>query len=459
MTNYSNNLNNVLLDFDTLPIESLPLEQGQIEQAIKVSNNIVNEQKQWDTYINALALFAFESWLDLRAPELQINSNKCSIWQPSYANVIDGVFNLEVGQFKLFLLAVGNMTDEFVTIPRAVVDLPEYAAHFYVLVNVQEEQEEATVESFVSYSQLQSQIESVNLRPQSDWTYDFSGSWFDREPDNLLLYLKCLEEKAIALPQLTTDRVAKRKNIQIELESLIPQLQLGKTPLWEILDWDTAIVLLTDSQLLGWLYQIQTGKTSVTQKVTNITRQLAETGQNLTNKAINVGSWLQNEMDEFTQSLAWNLLPAPTFALGSLRSATLTNKESPAEELEAIIAQLRNSAIAIPVETRGAYQDFDLGTNPLRLYALAWTVEEQGDIQEWSLLMVLGSQPDHQLPENLRLQIKEQNTVLDEKVVQPDSGDSYLYSRVIGTWDEEFSVTVILANGEKLVLPSFSFAP
>ena len=459
MTNYSNDSNNLLLDFEALPVEALPLEPEQIEQAVELSNQILNQERQWQTYKHALALFGFESWLLSRAPELVLNSDNCSIWQPSYGNLIDGVFNLEVGQFKLCLLASGTMSDELVTIPRAFVDLPEYAAHVYVVVNVREEQEEANVEGFITYDQLQEHRQSANLQPLPDWSYDLLWSWFNREPDNLLLYLRCLEPTAIILPALPTDRLTAPEKLQTELEPLIPQLQNSEIPLWQILSWETAVPLLISPELLDWLYRLQIGAIPATQRSADLTRQLAQTGQILTQGVINVGLWLQNELDELSRSLSWTLLPAPTFALTSLRSLSLslTNRDSPNEELEAIIAQLRDSGMDIPVEARGAYRDFCVGTNPLRLYAITWAIHEQEDFPEWTLLIVLGAQPEHQLPQALRLQLKEQNTLLDEKIVEQDTNDTYLYSRVIGGWDEQFSVTIISADGETLVLPTFSF--
>ena len=465
MTNNFDDSNNLLFDFEALAVESLPLELEQIEQAVELSKQIINEQKQWQTYLHALALFAFESWLHSRAPELMINSNNCSIWQPSYANVIEGVFNLEVSQFKLCLLVRGTMADELVSIPRAVVDLAKYTAHFYVLVNIQEEQEEANIESFISYDKLQEHIRSANLQPQTDWTYDLSWSWFNREPDNLLLYLRCLEPSAIdaftpsvnALPTLKTQKLTNLDTIQAQLEPLIPQLQNSEIPLWQILNWEKAVPLLSNPELLDWLYRLQTGTISATQKTVTLTQKLAETGEKLTQKVINVGSWLQNEIDEFAESLAWNLLPAPAFAISSMRFKPVNQKQSPIEEMEVIVSQLRNSGMDIPVEARGAYQDFSLGTNPLRLYVVVWAMVEQADVSEWSLLVILGAQPEHQLPEGLRLQLKEEDNLLDEKIVEANAHDTYLYSRVIGEWDEQFSLTIILASGETLVLPPFSY--
>ena len=449
IADYSDDYNNLLLDFEALPIEAIELEAQQIEQAVELSSQTVNEEKQWRTYLNALALFGFESWLRSRRPELTINSDNCSIFQPSYTSLIDGVINLEVGEFKLYLLATGTMEDDIVTIPRAVVDLPECAAHFYVIINVREEQEEATVEGFIRYDALKKQQHSSNLQAESDWTYELPLTWFEQEPDDLLLYLSCLGPDAINLPAASINRLTALNNIQTELESLIPQLQSSETPLWQILSWEKAIPLLTNPDLLDWLYQLQAETGENNQHLNSLTQTI----QKLTQRAINLGVWLNQELDEFSQTLAWTLFPVHTFAIASMRSFIVIDRESPTEEFEAIIAQLRNSEMDIPTEARGAYQDLKINENAIRLYAATWEIEEQDNLPEWTLLIVIGAQPNYDLPQGLKLQIKEQDTILDEKIVEQSTNDTYLYSRVIGTENEQFAITILLANGDSLNLP------
>ncbi len=225
MTTNFNNSFDLLLDFESLSVESLPLTFEQIEQAIEISNQITNQERQWKTYLNSLALFGFESWLESRVPEMPINSAQCSLWQPKYSNVIEGVFNLEVNHFKVCLIATGSMDEDVITIPRAVIDLPEYVAHFYVIVNVQDEQEEVNIKGFISYDKLLEYKQSVNLQPQQDWTYELSWDCFNSEVDDLILYLRCLEPNAIALPAIITNKLTEIKTIKRQLKGLIPQLQ------------------------------------------------------------------------------------------------------------------------------------------------------------------------------------------------------------------------------------------
>ena len=456
MTNYDRDSNNILIDFEPLAIDAISIESEQVERAVELSKQ-VHLEKQWQTYLNALALFGFESWLQERIPELLIDKANCSIMHPQYANVIDGVFNLEVGQFKVCLLTNGVMLDEFITIPRAVVDLPEYITHFYIVVNVDEEQQEATINSFLSYDKLQEYKQENNLTADSDWTYELPLTWFAPETDNLLLYLRCLEANVITLPTMPTDRVVALDNIARELEAKIPQLRSTETALHQILTWEQAIPLLTNPNLLHWLYNLQTAKPSVADALATWRNQLSVALEGFTQTAINVKTWLSDELDRLSQSLAWTLLPAPAFAPTAFRDLQVINRESPTEEFAAIITQLRNSEEEIPVDARGAYHNFNLANYALRLFAVTWELEERENIPEWNLLIVLGAQLNSYLPQGLKLELKQGNTVLDEKIVESDTDDTYLYTRVIGELNERFTVSIVLANGERVTLPDFVF--
>ena len=452
MTDYYNDSNNLLLDFEALPVEAIALKESQIQQAAELSDLIIVPENQWPTYLQALAWLGFESWLQARDSQLSLNSVNCSLTQPSYVNFIPGVFNLEVNRFKLCILTPGVMLDEVITLPRAVLDLPEYVAHFYVVVAVDEEREEATVTSFIPYDELKQRQQSVNLPPDSDWNYELPMAWFNPEPDKLLLYLRCLEPSAIALPT-ATERLTDLANLQTELESLIPQLQSKATSLQEILTWEQAIPILTNPPFLDWLYNLKTTAASE-RDLAKLRDRLSATLNQLTQRAINVGAWLQNELDEISQSLAWSLLPTPALATSSFRDLTVINRESPTEELASIVTQLRDSGIEIPPEASSAYRDFTLGTVALRLFAIAWEITPAPEIPEWKLLVVLGAQPEQQLPQGMKLILQDLEIILDEKIVET-AEDSYLYTLVIGTLEERFMVKLILPTGETLVFPPF----
>ena len=453
MTNYNPDTDNLLLDFESLTVAGITLTSEQIDRAVALSNPILNPQQQWQTYLNALALFGFTDWLQDRDSAIEANTTNCSVTQPQYANYIDGVFNLNVGEFKVCLLTNGAAIDELVTFPRAILDLPEYAAHFYVLVNVTEERGEIAIDSFLRYDEIIDRMQTNNLTPNADWTYDIPLAWFNSESDDLLLNLRCLNPQAITLPEIST---AISLNIN-ELEALIPQLQTGLTPLPEMLTWSQGAQLLANPDLLAWLYELQTANFSPQAAIAALRNRLSSTVESVTQSVINVKSWLSNELDEIAQNLAWTLLPAPAFAPAALRDIQVVNRESPAEELTAILTQLRDSGEEIPNDASGAYHDFNLATYGLRLFAVIWEIEETANVPEWNLSIFLGAQPNSYLPQGLKLELRQDNTVLDERIAATDTEDTYLYARVIGELDEQFTVSIILPNGDSITLPKFVY--
>ncbi len=449
MTNYSNSTTQMWLDFEALSPETIDLSPESIAQAVELSTNIPNQQQQWQTYLNVLALYAFEEWLGSRSIDLTIDREHCPVLQPAIANAIDAVCNLKVNEFNICLMAAGSLIDEEVTLPRAVVDIPEFVPHFYVLVEVQEEQETAVVHSFLSYEQLVNRRASVNLEADEDWTYQLPLTWFEADPDRLLLFLRCLEPMAMSLPSSQSDRTMQLSQIRSELEALLPQLESPERQLWEVLTWEQGTTVLTNPELLNWVYQLQRGEITSASSQISLQQHLSDILQLLTQPAVNVGRWLWNELDELAQEVSWVLLPslAPAAAL-----------RSPVEEFEAIVTQLGQAGVEIPTQARGAYRDLQLAGMPLRLYAVTWPVLSES-IPEWTLLLVLGATPGTSLPPGLRLRVSDQTGVLVEQVLDTQASDSYFFTSVVGSWDEKFIVTVGLTPNIEQTLPPFSFNP
>ncbi|OBQ22647.1 DUF1822 family protein [Anabaena sp. AL93] len=448
MNNLSNNLTNnrylMPLEFEVLPTTAINLDTEQINQAVENSLKIKNQSQQWQTYINTLALLAFKEWLTERADSLTVNEDKCTVFQPAIANVIPAVANLQVGKFKVCLLTNDSLSDDEIVVPRAVVDLPEYIAHFYVLIEVLEEQETAIVFGFLSYQQLIKKQTVANLQPEADWTYQIPVSWFEQKPDDLLLYLRCLEANAIILPAINNQRTQILASMQNELMALLPQLQLPNIELWQVLTWEQGSAVITNIELLNWLDNLQ-------QQGHNYSLQnsLKDLFKLLTQPAINVGRWLWDELDELAQELSWQLLPiiAPAPVM-----------RSPVEEFQVITNQLQSRGLEISSQARGAYHDLLLAGIPLRLYAVTWTILSESD-PLWTLLLVLGTSAQNTLPGHLKLRVSDQTSILVEQGINQEQGDSYLFTRVVGNWDEKFLVSVSLVDGVELTLPPFTFYP
>ncbi len=446
------NYDELLLDFDYLAEDIIALEPEGIQQAAELSSHIVKSAGQWQTYLNALALYGFEQWLRERAEELPIDLENCSLMQPAVANAIaEGVCNLQVGDFKLCLLATGSSIEDVVVLPRAVIDLPEYAAHFYVAIAVQEELEQARITGFIAYDRLMEQLQSANLAPENDWTYELPIAWFEPDGDRLLLYLRCLEARAISLPAIPNNRSIAVETMQSDIISVIPQLQSGDYSLWQLFNWSQGRLILTNPKLLKWLYRLQTEPELLTgQARTSLLEQLSQVLTNLSQQVVNVGLWLQSELDDVAQNIAWTLLPPPALATVPLRSVRVTATESVSEEFAAIIAELRGTELEVPTEARGAYLDFNLANNPFRLYAITWL----NSPEEWTLLLVLGLQTSRELPPGLKLQVSDRDGVLFEQLIETDSEDVYLYASTIGDLTEQFVAQISCHNQEEI---SFNF--
>ncbi|MUG97662.1 DUF1822 family protein [Scytonema sp. UIC 10036] len=437
------------LEFERLSVEAIVLESHEITQAIERSSKIPSHGRQWQTYLNSLALFVFKKWLEERDDNLMVDYSRCTIAKPGLANLIPTVTNLQVGKFRVGLITLGSSFEEQVYLPRAIVELSEFIPHFYVLVEVLEEQECGVVRGFISYLELLANINAspAIYYPQADWNYPIPLTWFDNDPNRLLLYLRALEPERISLPTVSANPKPTLSSIDSQLVSLLPQLQTPERELWEILTWEQGSVVLTTPELIDWIYNLQTNN-EVERQIASLQKHLFDLIKIITQPAINVGRWLWDELDEIGQQLSWTLLPRFREA-GAMRS--------PTEEFAAIQSQLQAQGIEISLVARSGYQNFLLAGVSLRLYAVTWNSSTGDDPNTWSLLLILATPLPNALPENLKLRVSDQTGILVEEELSPQQRGSYLYTRVVGGWDEKFIVTASLGDGIELTLPPFAF--
>lgn len=161
------------------------LEPEHYEKAVNISQNIDGEKNQWRVYLNQLALFGFEEWLqeqilDIEVKQLYVNSQQKNV-------------NLQVGEFKLQLITVDSLYENFVTISQESITSPQLAAHFYVLVEILEEAEQLIIHGIIRHDELSQSQKSENCK--------LTLSSFDSEVNNLFLYIRFLEVEAIPLPK------------------------------------------------------------------------------------------------------------------------------------------------------------------------------------------------------------------------------------------------------------------
>ena len=434
----------LLFDLGTSLSEIIQLESKHFQQAAEIRDNVVGETNQWQTYINALALIGFEEWLEERKPELQINRDKCSILQPEYASIIDAVCNLKVADLKFCLIATCEPLDEIVAIPRATIELPEFTAHFYVLIEVLEEQEQIIIRAFLRYDQLVDYQERKNLETQQDWSYQLPLSLFNPEVSNLLIYSHFVKPTAIPLPLVPAINQDTASLTQADLEELLSNLKSPSEKIWQHLTWEQGSTLLRSSQLINLLYQWQTQTTETAQ----ITIRIKEVFALLTQKAVNTAQWLQGEMDDIAQELEFFFRPSFNSEMPLCRS--IDNK------FEQAIECLRDGDMGIPGDITPTYQDFGLSCISLRLCGVNWSsFDTSKQKHKWSLLLILGNQFNDNLPAGIKLQVSNTKGILEEPVL--DIPEQFIYAIVEGELGDKFVVTIVPPNGTPLTLNPYTF--
>ncbi|BAY62364.1 hypothetical protein NIES22_24380 [Calothrix brevissima NIES-22] len=424
-------INNPTPDLDlTDDLDWYPLNETQTEllpehlnQAIRLSQSINLSQQRWEVYLCALGTLGFTQWLKERAPDLEIHSDAASIWQPATANLLAAACNIQVGAFKICVITASVFNDQH-SIPHAVLEIPDFAAHFYVLMQVQEEEQQVAISGFMNYEQYRSYQQTAKLQIERDWTYTLPQSCFNSNPNALLLNLRCLHPDAIQLPAIVPVETNKVVALKQKLIRLKPQLK--NQYLWDLLTVNESITLFSNLDLINWVYQA--AKPSLLQPI------------------INVGAWLNNQIDTVTQELGWLLMPLPAFSeMRSFRYAQ--------ESFDPIRASLEQNRVYIPVSARGAYRDLDSEHSSVRMYAITWELTETPDNPEWTLLIVLGSQPDATMPNTLTLEVRDETQQLFQQSLT-DTSQGILYAQVIGSLNEQFSV-IVTADDNVFEIPPF----
>jgi Protein of unknown function (DUF1822) len=77
-----------------LSTDTITLDDDQIEAAIELARPITDPDRQWQVYLNALALAGFEAWLTMRSPNLPFNSQDCPLFKSNPADRLPIAANL-----------------------------------------------------------------------------------------------------------------------------------------------------------------------------------------------------------------------------------------------------------------------------------------------------------------------------------------------------------------------------
>lgn len=183
--------------------ESIWLEPEHFAQARQQvrqqRDRFAQESEQWQAYLKTLAQLAFYDWLQERLSDCQLLKVERAIARIGYLNA---------GQFKLGIIPVEHVLDEQVDIPRIAVDQPELCAHYYVWIEVLEEEQEAVIRGFLSYTELAERLNATVQLAQPAESYRLPLTVLDSEPNHLVSYVQRLSPAAIALPAASVSHAA-----------------------------------------------------------------------------------------------------------------------------------------------------------------------------------------------------------------------------------------------------------
>lgn len=215
---------------DILPIgkflstDAISLTPEQIDHAIAASQQGQTYDEQWRLYLQALAVEGSQEWFQMRVPDLPIiRSARDVSWNAFIGGMCE---QLQVGQFRVNLLITDALESCEVALPEAALTHPNGMAHFYVLVEVMEEEGQVTIGSYLRQDQLMQQSELLVM----DGLYWLETNRFDGAIDRLLLDLQFLNPSAISLQTATI-----ASSTATSLPALLPPTvlqQVINTGLW-----------------------------------------------------------------------------------------------------------------------------------------------------------------------------------------------------------------------------------
>lgn len=187
-----------------------------------------NFKESWQTYLNTIALLAFEQWLSDRLPNQIVTRD---------TTFIPTVGNLNAGEFKYCTIATEHLVDRVVSIPQKAIEQPELTANFYVVLEVLEEEQKVAIRGFVTYNQLNQVRNNLEL-PVCEDCYQIPLSWFDIEPNHLLFYNNYLEASEFPLPTVESqvNNVNSSEIVQSNLTKLSEWLQGKLDTSWQAID-------------------------------------------------------------------------------------------------------------------------------------------------------------------------------------------------------------------------------
>ena len=237
-----------------------------------------NAGSRWNAYLNCLCLNTFTRWVK-EEPELEetlkIWPNDASL--PSFWDVVNGT-KLTLGETKLVLIPSDKSAFLEFRIPQEWVDIPSWAGHYYLAVNLNLEAGWMRVWGYATHEKIKqegrcSHLDRTYVLDPEDLIADINVMWVARE----LFPPKKLAVKP--LPTLSKEQT----------ETILEQLsqQIDYSPRLDLSFEQWASIVANDSSRQQ-LYQLRLANQNIAPSLP---------------KANNLSLWLQNIFDGGWQSV------------------------------------------------------------------------------------------------------------------------------------------------------------
>jgi Protein of unknown function (DUF1822) len=388
-----------------------------------------NETARQTAVLNGLCLEVLTDWMQNHLD----SSNRPMAWPresdlPSIWELVNGTA-LVLGQTRLILVPSEALDTKEFSVPQEWVDIPSWVANYYLPVQVNLEDAWVCVWGYSTYQDLKNKGKYDPIYR----TYSLERDWVTSDLD-LLWARDEIKASELSLPQNLPPLS------QSDIELLIQQLsQISPySPRLEQ-DFEQWAALIEQPHVRQQLYRQRLKNASIS------------TQNSVQASIINTGLWLHGKVDRLAQELSWTLLPEISLKPSPLRS--------PSQNITSIMHQLKQSGLAIPDTSRGAYQDIQLTDRALRLYAVTWSFTALDSTPQWYLLLLLSAPLGAELPSGITLSVRDETSVLVEQTLAEMGHQQYVVAGVSGAWNETFQASITLKNDASLTLPAFGFSP
>ena len=180
-------------EFEPSRSTTVTLSTAAIDWAVRVCQQDPDQSRQWPTFLRAMAVQGLQAWLESGADNLSLHGGAEPLPTP------DSLYR--VNDFRLAIVAQGSLSDDVVTIPKSSLDDAANFAHLYILAEVHDEADHVTILAGLRHDHLLAHRHRGDLISQADGTYIVPVAYFESSPEDILLYLNCLNPD-----QLTSDR-------------------------------------------------------------------------------------------------------------------------------------------------------------------------------------------------------------------------------------------------------------